>query len=136
MNFQTQYNRTIDDIEAYNEINVGASLTVPDQSLSIREIIARNQAGIPLTGERIAMYYDDEEMPDLKKMDLSEIHELQQRNQATMDRINKELYEKDKAKKDRAYRDRLIEEHEKKRKSETTNAAPSAAQTDTQKEPK
>lgn len=64
------------------EINVRASLTVPNEAMSLREIMDRYARGLPLTkSNRTEIYHgEEEEMPDLRKMDLSEIHDLAQAN--------------------------------------------------------
>lgn len=49
------------------------SMTIPDQSLSIRELYDRFQSGLPLQGVKDAVYYgEDDDFPDLAKMDLAD----------------------------------------------------------------
>lgn len=56
------------------------SKTVPDQTMSLRELLERYSRGIPLTSGGEPIYHGDEiEMPDIKKMDLSEIADLRER---------------------------------------------------------
>lgn len=52
------------------------SMTVPDQSMSVQEILRRYASGLSPLGERVPVYDGDEEVPDLKKMDLAEIEQL------------------------------------------------------------
>lgn len=71
----------------------GVGLTVPNEGLSIREILSRYARGIPFSGPvRNPQYdadddsvYGEEGMPDLRGMDYTEIQELYEQ---TTDRIN------------------------------------------------
>jgi hypothetical protein len=54
------------------------SMTVPDQSLSIKEILSRFTSGRPLPSLGTPEYFGDMMVPDLKKMDLTEIAEYQE----------------------------------------------------------
>lgn len=87
------------------EVNNDPSKTIPDQSMSIAEIISRTQKGLPVTGVRVPMYNETEDgiMPDLRNMDISEIYELKQRIAA----------------KERAIRKQLQEQEEKRQQEET-----------------
>lgn len=59
------------------EVNYAPSLTVPNESMSLRELMERYARGLPLTrSNRTEVYHGEEEMPDLQRMDLSEIHDL------------------------------------------------------------
>lgn len=111
--FKTQYNHkpSKEDLEH----NFGPSLTVPDQSLSVSELLRRHRAGLPIDGKKMT-FYDDEgnqetmEFPDVRKMDISEIQEMIEKNreyikelQESVETANllireKEQYEKLKAK--------------------------------------
>lgn len=82
------------------------SETIPDQSLSIKEILDRYSRGLGVEGERFAVYHGDEdEMPVLQKMDLSEIQELQE-DLAEYTRIKKEEYDKEKKEQEEQQRKR------------------------------
>lgn len=63
------------------EVNLFPTKTIPDQVFSLKELLDRNARGLAITGEKFPIYHEDEngnpeEMPDLRKMDLSEIHDL------------------------------------------------------------
>lgn len=75
------------------ETNNLPSKTVPDQSMTIREIINRTRKGLPVTGVRVPVYNETEDgvMPDLRNMDISEIHELKMRIRQTEKDIRKKL---------------------------------------------
>lgn len=52
------------------------SMTIPDQALTVREIMDRYSRGLPLDGQRVPIYEGEEEgMPDFRNMDLSEIED-------------------------------------------------------------
>lgn len=55
------------------EKNTQPGLTVPDQAMTIREIMERYSRGLPLEGERVPVYDGEDEFePDLKHMDLAD----------------------------------------------------------------
>ena len=67
------------------------SLTVPDQSMSIRTILERYSRGLPVGG-RLDEYYDEEDtMPDYRTLDLVDIQELQQQVKTTFEKHRKKV---------------------------------------------
>lgn len=91
MTFNNHYKRQPDK----GTVNNKPSLTVPDQSMTIREIINRSQKGLPVSGVRVPMYNetDDGIMPDLSRMDISEIYTLKQQLKKRESEIRKKLEE-------------------------------------------
>lgn len=78
MKFQHHYNR--DQYPRKYEVNKLPSKTVPDETMTVSELVRRFNHGLPITGNVNGQFYGDEElMPDLKKMDLSEIHAMQKK---------------------------------------------------------
>lgn len=91
------------------EKNDKPSMTVPDQSLSIRELVYRYTHGLSLGGSRVPVYEDENEIQfpaNWDKMDLSERHEFfteraeelaetQERLKQEQNRITKEQREKE-----------------------------------------
>lgn len=72
---KNQYNKHF--FPDYHERNSQPSETVPNQTLSLKTLLDRYGRGLPLTGNaQEPQYYGDEEMPDLNRMDISEIHDL------------------------------------------------------------
>lgn len=70
--FKNHYNSNPDE----GEINDQPSETVPDQSMSVSEILRRFASGLPLGGEKVPLYEGDEDLLDginPKTLDLSEI---------------------------------------------------------------
>lgn len=55
--FQTQYNRDIKVI--HMEINKDPSMTIPDQTFTLPEIIARFAKGLPVKGNSQVPMYDE-----------------------------------------------------------------------------
>lgn len=68
------------------EINDLPSLAVPDQALTVQQLLKKNQMGITTYNGQVPMYAlgDDEfdELPDVKRLDLTELDELKQQNDA------------------------------------------------------
>lgn len=63
----------------YKEPGGGYSRTVPDQSLTIKELILRQQRGYPLDAVKPVFYNGEEDdLPDIRKMDLTQIHEMRE----------------------------------------------------------
>lgn len=54
------------------------SLTIPDMAMPLAEILRRFAVGQPIDGIKAEIYNDDEEIPNVKEMDLTEIDELVQ----------------------------------------------------------
>lgn len=82
------------------EVNTQVSCTVPDQSLSIREILIRYANGtisdISLNNELVY----SEDMPDLRGIDISELQQLKKEAQADVKEIEAELNRRNAAQKD------------------------------------
>lgn len=53
------------------EIPFGPSETIPDQSRSVQELIERHQRGQAIRGGQ-PVYYNDEDVPEIEKMDFAE----------------------------------------------------------------
>jgi hypothetical protein len=91
---KTPYNA--DYFPKYREVYFSPSKTVPDQTMSLRTLIDRHTRGLPITGNAKEPLYhgDEEELPDLKKMDLSEIAELREANRQEIEDLQNELNKK------------------------------------------
>lgn len=70
LQIKTNYNYR--DVLPTGEINNEPSLTVPDQSLTVSEILSRFTRGLPVSGARIPIYDVDDDMPDPRTMDLAD----------------------------------------------------------------
>lgn len=74
MKFRTAFNY----VQSKGEVNTEPSMTVPDQAMTIKEILQRFAQGLPLEGARVEIYDEDDEvegLPDLSNMDLAEREE-------------------------------------------------------------
>jgi len=80
--------------EQQGEVNTQPSKTVPDQSMTVRELLERNKRGLPLSGHKHPIYNGDtEDYPDLRKLDLSEIAALRDSVQEEIENHRKDLKE-------------------------------------------
>lgn len=87
MTFKNYFNSTPDK----GEVNKEPSQTVPDQSLSIRTIMERYARGLPIDNTKTPIYHGDDEIPDLRRLDLSEVQELKEANQRQINNLQNDL---------------------------------------------
>lgn len=99
----------------HGERNDMPSKTVPNQSMSIREIFQRFASGQPLSQNTDLVYTGDDPSPDLKRFDIEEIHEMQRQNVANMRRLSDEMKARSAANKAKAVEKQLAEEAAAKR---------------------
>lgn len=96
--FQTQFERcSVEEQKEQVDVNL-PSLTIPDQSLSIPEILKRYARGQSLGGALDGIYELDENdegiiMPDLSVMDLAEIEELKRETKERVEELRKQIEE-------------------------------------------
>lgn len=105
------------------------SLTVPDQSMTIREIMERHAHGIAMPVGKEPIYSEDENQlgVNLKKLDLVELQELRERSQALIEGHlkGKQTAEKKEAKKrEEEYRQRIIGEYEAEKQAKAVKNQP------------
>lgn len=60
----------------YYEVNTQPSLTIPDQTLTVRQIMEKHRRGLPVDIALHGEYFGDEPQPDMRRLDLSEQHDL------------------------------------------------------------
>lgn len=108
------------------EIFKEPSLTMPDMSMSVNEILIRFSQGKPLSLSQNLVYTEDEWTPDVRTMDLSQIQELQEQNTEYILRTQREIEEKRKlrneAKKEQKTLQKVVEDIAK-RNNETTQSS-------------
>lgn len=90
-------------------IKYGPSLTVPDQTMSLKEILARSTNNMPLEGEREPLYYDEVSVPDIRRLDYVERQELIDELEQKYQDMQKDLEN---------LRERQNEENEKRKDAE------------------
>jgi len=85
------------------QVNNEESKTVPDQSMTLRELLVRYAKGLPLEGAKTPIWEGEEGFDvDPEKLDLAEREELAEKAREELKAINervKEAVEKKKAKK-------------------------------------
>jgi hypothetical protein len=73
------------------ESNFGLSKTVPDESISVRDLLLNHSRGHSLpVSERVAFYDEDNVIPDPKGLDLTDLDAMRLENESTRDKILKE----------------------------------------------
>jgi len=83
------------------ENTVGASLTVPDESYSIKELINRHQNGLPINLNVHGEYedevdFDDHDREKISSLDLTEIDQIMETNKQLMLKLKQALDEQKK----------------------------------------
>lgn len=79
MKFKTQYNAK--DYPSIGEINLKPSMTKPDQTFTVQEILNRFAKGLPMTSGKVPMYDDpSNELAhiDISRLDLADIQRLKE----------------------------------------------------------
>ena len=88
--------------ETKGSINNQPSLTVPDQSMTLKELLIRYAKGLPLADIKTPIWEGEEGFDvDPKKLDLAEVEELAEKAREELKQINsrvKDAIEKKKAK--------------------------------------
>lgn len=72
-------------IYGHSEINPYPSLTIPDQAMTIPELLRRHTQGMPLTGSKVPFYDGEDPQPDLEHMDLSEVQAFVRKARTTIE---------------------------------------------------
>lgn len=82
----------------------GPSMTVPDQAMTMEEILRRYNSGLSLTshGNSYEGFTMEELLPDLRKMDLADIEKLRKDNDAKLQALREEIVTKEKQKREHA----------------------------------
>lgn len=87
------------------------SLTIPDETMSIRELLSRHANGMPLTNGKEPYYADENSMGiNPKTLDLTEWAELKTEKDKTMKQYKKAKAEQDEAEKIAYYKQKASEE--------------------------
>lgn len=77
------------------EVKKYPSKTLPNQSMSVREILDRYSKGLPITSGKVPVYHgEDFDMPEWDKLDLTEKQELREAAAEDIRRLKEELNEK------------------------------------------
>lgn len=86
--FRTQFNMGSPSLEPHSD----ELMTVPDQSLSISEIIARSQRGVPIPAMKKQPLFNEEyTLPDPKSLDMLELMQLKIDVQGEIDSYKRKI---------------------------------------------
>lgn len=124
MKFKNHFNA--DQFESDDEINKLPGKTVPDQSMTVMDIMRNQSRGLPLTS-KVPVYHGDVEYPNLSALDLFQRHELLQSITDDIKKKRAELIDK----KQKAYWDKVDDHYKKKYQPKETIPAPSAGNSQT-----
>lgn len=95
MKWRTNWNSN--EFPPFNEHPTGPSVTVPDQTMSVSQLLQRHRAGLTFPNVKTPVYnYDKEtgealDLPDLDRLDLAELQELREAAQAEVQQIRDAL---------------------------------------------
>lgn len=81
----------VDTDDLFYETTFGPSQTVPDQTMSIKEILDRYAKGLPLGGQRVPIYEPDSNLPDPRKLDLADREALAEQYTQELTEINQRI---------------------------------------------
>lgn len=96
MKFQNHYN-TEEFPRRYEELpSLTPSMTIPDQSMSVGEIMRRFASGLPISGQKVPSF-NEEEIPDMDRLDLSEKFDLVEENRNRIALMQKALQDQEDA---------------------------------------
>ncbi|HAY3508206.1 TPA: hypothetical protein JRX33_002677 [Elizabethkingia anophelis] len=84
--FRTPFS-SMDDKNPISEKNIGKSETVPDQSLTVRQILDKFSTGTLDEIARDKFYNDDDDLPDLRGLDITELQQMKRDAQMDIDEI-------------------------------------------------
>lgn len=74
---------------AIGEVNKGVSKTVPDQAMSIKEILERFASGRPVPNFKGAYY--EEDFPDLAGLDFTELDDMKKANLESIENLTQKI---------------------------------------------
>lgn len=77
-NLKIKVRNSLNYVKILPEPLLGLSLTIPDRSMSITEIMTRFARGEPLGGRTDVFFDEDNEHDDMKDYDLTEIAEMKE----------------------------------------------------------
>jgi len=74
------------------QVNNEESKTIPDQTMTLRELLVRYAKGLPLEGQKTPIWEGEEGFDiDPKKLDLAEIEELREKAEQELKDINEKI---------------------------------------------
>lgn len=80
--------------ESKGQVNNEPSLTVPDQSMTLKELLVRYAKGLPLADAKTPIWEGEEGFDvDPKRLDLAEVEELAEKAREELKAINERVKE-------------------------------------------
>lgn len=69
---------------------VGVSQTIPDEAMTMRTILERHAKGLPIAGEKEAIYDEDETSRGInpRNLDLVDLQEIAEQNKSDVNRLS------------------------------------------------
>lgn len=117
MRFKTPYNADL--FPRFYDPSGGVSMTIPDQTMSLREIMRRFNAGLPIEGVKVPLY-DDEDAPlvDIATLDLAEREAAAREAREELDSLKDRIKEAQQQARQAYYLGKAMKEAEKKKAAE------------------
>lgn len=100
------------------------SQTVPDQSMSMKDMLARFVRGLPLPRAKTPIYDGDVDMPDFSQMDLVDVQEMLEKHKAQLTEIRSKRDKKAKNAAESKLREKLTAEIKAELEALNKNTAP------------
>lgn len=94
MQIRTPYNLEKHKQPVNDRSSKKPSMTVPDQSMSVKEILDRFAKGLPIDGRKVPLYEGETNMPDLRGLDLAERQALYEMAEEELNEIKLKLNRK------------------------------------------
>lgn len=121
---RTQFNYN-DKLDTGKEVSTLPSLTVPDESFTIPELIQKHTSGIPINVERQGQFdddptHEDHDKQELLQMDLAEKEQIIKQNLQEIGRLKEVVKKQADDKEQSATKERKAEQSEKEAKEKTT----------------
>lgn len=69
------------------EENTMPSVTLPNQAMSMKEIMERFARGLPISGAKVPLYDEENDLPDIRTLDLAERQQLSQQYEMELSRL-------------------------------------------------
>lgn len=114
--YRTHYNYS--EYPSKPEVNNDPSETIPDQTMSLSEMVQRYASGLPLRGVKVPIYDgDDTDLPDLANMDLAEKQEIIEQAKEEWKELNRKFDEQRKKKLEKIQLiklEKILQERQKK----------------------
>lgn len=88
--WNTQYDKHL----VKGEINNLPSLTIPNEAMSIREIMVRYTRGLPVD-QKVPLYEEEQFLPDVRHMDLADVQTLKEQVAEDIENKKRKLKEEE-----------------------------------------